>query len=71
LLTQILLISFCGGLFCLDRVIIQAMISRPVIIAPLAGLLLNNIYAGLIIGAFIELLWIDRVPIGTYIPPND
>ncbi len=71
MLTQILLISFCGGLFCLDRVFIQAMISRPVIIAPLAGLLLNNIYAGLIIGAFIELIWIDRVPIGTYVPPND
>jgi PTS system mannose-specific IIC component len=70
-LTQILLISFCGGLFCLDRVFIQAMISRPVIIAPLAGLLLGNIYAGLIIGAFIELVWIDRVPIGTYVPPND
>ncbi len=71
MLTQILLLSFCGGLFCLDRVFIQAMISRPVIIAPLAGLLLNNIYAGLIIGAFIELIWIDRVPIGTYVPPND
>lgn len=71
MLTQILLLSFCGGLFCLDRVFIQAMISRPVIISPLAGLLLGNVYAGLIIGAFIELIWIDRVPIGTYVPPND
>jgi PTS system mannose-specific IIC component len=47
------------------------MISRPVIIAPLIGLFFNNIYAGLIIGAIIELIWIDRLPIGTYIPPND
>jgi PTS system mannose-specific IIC component len=47
------------------------MISRPVVIAPLIGLFLNNPYAGLIIGAIIELIWIDRLPIGTYVPPND
>ena len=70
-MTEILIISFAGGLFCLDRVFVQVMISRPVVIAPLVGLLLNNIYAGLVIGAFIELIWIDRIPIGTYIPPND
>lgn len=69
--TEIILVSFCGGLICLDRVFIQAMISRPVVIAPLIGLLLHNPYAGLVIGAFVELIWIDRIPIGTYIPPND
>ncbi len=69
--TEIILVSFCGGLLCLDRVFIQAMISRPVVIAPIIGLLLHNPYAGLVIGAFIELIWLDRIPIGTYIPPND
>ena len=69
--TQIILLSFCGGLLCLDRVFIQAMISRPIIIAPIIGLILNNPYAGLIIGAMIEMFWIDRIPIGIYIPPND
>ena len=68
---KIILISFVGGLLCLDRVFIQAMISRPVIIAPVIGLILGNPYAGLIIGAILELFWIDRIPIGTYIPPND
>jgi PTS system mannose-specific IIC component len=71
LFTKIILASFCGGLLCLDRVFIQAMISRPVIIAPIIGLLLHNPYAGLVIGAFVELFWINRIPIGTYIPPND
>jgi PTS system mannose-specific IIC component len=71
LFTQIILISFCGGLLCLDRIFIQAMISRPIVIAPVIGLILNNPYAGLIIGAMIEMFWIDRVPIGIYIPPND
>ncbi len=68
---KIILISFCGSLLCLDRIFIQAMISRPVVIAPIIGFLLNNLYAGLIIGALIELIWIDRLPLGTYIPPND
>jgi mannose PTS system EIIC component len=70
-LTKIILLSFCGGLFCLDRIFLQAMISRPVVIAPIIGLLLNNPYAGLVIGAVVELFWIDRIPVGTYIPPND
>ena len=69
--TQIILLSFCGGLLCLDRIFIQAMISRPIVIAPIIGLILHNPYAGLIIGAMIEMFWIDRVPIGIYIPPND
>ena len=69
--TVIVLVSLCGSLFCLDRVFIQLMISRPVVIAPLVGFLLHNPYAGLIIGALIELIWLDRLPIGTYIPPND
>ena len=71
MLTKIILLSFCGGLLCLDRIFIQAMISRPVVIAPFVGLLLNNPYAGLVIGALVELFWIDRIPVGTYIPPND
>jgi len=71
LFVKIIIISFVGGLLCLDRVFIQAMISRPIIIAPVIGLILGNPYAGLIIGAILELFWIDRIPIGIYIPPND
>jgi PTS system mannose-specific IIC component len=47
------------------------MISRPIIIAPVIGSILGDPYAGLIIGAILELFWIDRLPIGIYIPPND
>lgn len=68
---KIICISFAGGLLCLDRVFIQAMISRPIIIAPVIGIILGNPYAGLIVGAIIELFWIDRIPIGIYVPPND
>ncbi len=66
-----LLASVAGGVICLDRAFAQTMVSRPIVAAPLMGLILNDPYTGLISGAFIELFWIDRLPVGTCIPPND
>lgn len=71
MIIKILLIAFIGAILCLDRILIQIMVSRPIIIASVTGLILGNPYAGLVIGAILELFWIDRVPIGIYIPPND
>ncbi|MDD3250259.1 MAG: hypothetical protein GX874_09340 [Smithella sp.] len=71
MLIQIVILSLVGGLLCLDRIFLQAMLSRPVIVAPVMGLLLGDLYTGLIIGAIFELFWMDRAPIGIYIPPND
>lgn len=68
---QSLLASVAGGVICLDRAFVQAMISRPIVAAPAMGLILNDPYTGLICGAFIELFWIDRLPVGTCLPPND
>ena len=71
MVNDVLIVSIVGGLLCLDRVFIQTMISRPVVSAPLVGLILGDPYTGLVSGAFIELFWIDRPAIGAYIPPND
>ncbi|MCU0554701.1 MAG: PTS sugar transporter subunit IIC [Syntrophales bacterium] len=60
-----------GALICLDRVAVQVMVSRPVVAGPLIGLILGDALAGLLTGALLELLWIDRIPIGPYAPPND
>jgi mannose PTS system EIIC component len=68
---QCIMASLLGGLICLDRIVIQSMIARPVIAAPLLGFFLGDPYSGLLVGAFIELFWIDRLPIGTLVPPND
>lgn len=68
---KISLISLMGGLLCLDRVLIQTMVARPVVVASVVGLFLGDLHTGLITGAFLELIWIDRVPIGNYLPPND
>jgi mannose/fructose/N-acetylgalactosamine-specific phosphotransferase system component IIC len=47
------------------------MISRPIVAGPIVGLLLGDLHTGIIGGAFVELLWSDRAPIGTYVPPDD
>lgn len=60
-----------GALICLDRVAVQVMVSRPVVAAPMVGLVLGDALTGLLAGALLELLWIDRIPIGPYVPPHD
>jgi PTS system mannose-specific IIC component len=71
MILKVIIVSILGGFLCLDRVLVQAMISRPVVAAPVVGLILGDPYTGLIVGAFLELFWIDRLPIGAYILPND
>jgi PTS system mannose-specific IIC component len=71
MLLDAITVAFVGGIICLDRILLQAMLSRPVVIGPIIGLILGDPYTGLISGALIELLWIDRLPVGVYVPPND
>lgn len=68
---EILLTAIAGGFLCLDRIFFQVMISRPVFAASVIGLLLGDLFVGMITGALIELIWIDRLPVGTVVPPND
>jgi PTS system mannose-specific IIC component len=68
---QAMMASLAGGLLCLDRVFPQAMVSRPIVAGPVTGWLLGDAHVGLLCGALIELLWIDRFSIGKYVPPND
>jgi len=49
----------------------QLMISRPVVIAPIIGLLCGNGTVGLFVGVLIELLWISDLPVGAAIPSDD
>lgn len=63
-----LIALFCG----LDRVaILQFMISRPIVAAPLTGLVLGDPQVGLQIGLLVELLWLARLPVGAAVPPDD
>jgi PTS system mannose-specific IIC component len=63
-----LIALLCG----LDRTaILQLMISRPIVAAPLVAWLLGEPMVGLQIGMMVELLWLARLPVGAAIPPDD
>lgn len=64
-------VAILGGVLCLDRVFLQAIISRPIVTGPVIGTFLGDPCTGLITGSFVELIWIDRLPIGNHIPPNE
>lgn len=68
-----LLIGAAVALVCgLDRMaILQIMISRPIVAAPLVAWLLGDPLVGLQIGMLVELLWLARLPVGAAIPPDD
>jgi len=71
MIAKIFLLSLMGAAASLDRITIQSMITRPIVTAPFIGFLLGDLYIGLLAGTLMELFWMDHLPIGTYLPPND
>ncbi|MCW8859420.1 MAG: PTS sugar transporter subunit IIC [Deltaproteobacteria bacterium] len=68
LLLGALIATICG----LDRVaILQFMLSRPIVAAPLVALVLGEPVVGLQVGLLVELLWLARLPVGAAVPPDD
>jgi len=56
----------------LDRTaVLQLMLARPIVAAPLVGWVAGDAAAGLQIGLLVELLWLARLPVGAAIPPDD
>lgn len=64
-LLQALPIALLGALLGLDVVSFpQAMVSRPIVAATLAGALIGHPSAGLLIGVVLELIALDTLPFG-------
>jgi mannose/fructose/N-acetylgalactosamine-specific phosphotransferase system component IIC len=62
---DLLPIALLGGLLGLDVVSFpQAMISRPLVAATLAGALVGHSLSGLLVGAALELVALDTLPFG-------
>lgn len=68
---MLITIALIGSVLCLDRIYFQSLVSRPVVTGAIIGLILQDLRTGVMIGALLELLWIDQSPIGTMVPPND
>jgi len=67
-----LLIATVAGLAAVERKgFLQAMLSRPVALAPLIGLVLGDLPGGLLLGPPLELLWLGAVNMGAALPPHE
>ncbi|HQG32433.1 MAG TPA: PTS sugar transporter subunit IIC [Deltaproteobacteria bacterium] len=61
-----------GALLWLDRVFIfQFMVSRPIVLSPIMGFIMGDVSIGLIVGASLELLWLNAPPVGAYLPNDE
>ena len=62
---DIVILALLGGVLGLDTVSFpQAMLSRPIVGATIAGAFLGDATAGLLIGATLELFAVDTLPFG-------
>ena len=65
MLIDLLPIALLGGALGMDVVTFpQAMISRPIVAATVAGAFIGNASAGLVMGAVLELLALEMLPFG-------
>lgn len=67
------LAGFCAliALLELDTTYVgQFLISRPMFIGAMLGALTGNLFLGLQIGIFTELIYIDYLPLGGVVPPS-
>jgi mannose PTS system EIIC component len=62
---------FFFALFSLTRFSINiSLLERPIVIGFLISILTGQVFPVMYIATFFELLWIDLIPAGTFIPPN-
>ena len=72
ILASSVIAGLVGGLLCLDRTAaFQVMASRPLVSAPVMGLLLGEPATGLAAGVLIELLYMADRPVGSYMPAHE
>ncbi len=64
---MIVLIAFFGYM---HSFVGSTMHNRPIIIAPLVGLVLGDLKTGIMVGATLELVWMGAFPIGASNPPD-
>ena len=71
MITQVLLLCILGALLELDTTYaFQLTLSRGIIAGPLLSLVTGDLIAGLQIGIFTELIFVDISPLGGLLPPS-
>jgi len=72
MIVQFIMGLLAGSLLWLDRVyLFQFMLSRPMIMGPVIALIMGDLKMGILIGASLELLWLNAPPVGSYLPNDE
>ncbi len=67
-----LVLALVAGLAAVERKgFLQAMLSRPITLAPLAGWALGDLQGGLLVAAPLELFWLGSVNLGAALPVHE
>lgn len=70
--TSLLIIALVVALAQVERKgLLQAMLSRPLVMGTLLGALLGDVGSGLMLGALLELLWLGAINVGSNVPDNE
>lgn len=67
---QAFLLGLLGAYCHLDWAVGSPYLNRPIVLAPLVGLIFGDLNGGLLLGATLEALFLGSVTIGTYIAPD-
>ncbi len=67
---EAVLLGLLGAYCHLDWAVGSLYLNRPIVLAPLVGLILGDLQTGLLLGATLEALFLGSVTIGTYIAPD-
>lgn len=71
MLGKALILGILAGFAIWDgRIFGQHMFERPIVLGPLAGLILGDIHTGIVMGASLELVMMGVVGIGAATPPD-
>jgi len=60
----------CGLLGMESSAALQLMLSRPLVVGWMVGLVCGDARTGLVIGSLLEMLYGGMLPVGAYIPPD-
>lgn len=67
-----LVLGLVAGLAAIERKgFLQAMLSRPIVLAPVAGWALGDRSGGLLVAPPLELLWLGAVNLGAAVPAHE
>lgn len=70
MMVQAILIGLVAALGVFGDQLGSLYINRPIVLAPLVGIILGQVEQSIIIGASLELFFMGAVSVGAYIPPD-